>query len=111
MYMQVRIVEDQLQITDEFYSSYRGRYLETKILPLVDIERIEANVGPKGGMHTWAVKGYDVNYSNKEYYKGRERDIEIFTGDRKNSHLIDEIRQLLPTIEYREKVEDGGAPW
>ena len=107
----VRIVEDQLQITDQFYSSYRGRYTETKVIPLANIECIKAKVGVKGGMHTWALKGYDPNYSDNDYNKGSERDIDLFCGGRKNYHLIDEIMKALPHIKYHEKVEDGGAPW
>ena len=102
----VKIVEDYLFIRHEEYSEYKGRYMKTDVIPLADIECIKANVGPRGGMHSWAVKGY-----HPEYSENNDRDISIFSGDRKDSHLIDEIIKVLPEIKYHEKVEDGGAAW
>jgi len=103
--------DDYLHINSQAYSSYKGRYMHTTIIPIEDIECIKASVGKQGGMHTWSVKGYNAEYSNSSYNKGKERDIDIFSGDRKNSELIDEIRELLPKLKYKEKVETGGAPW
>lgn len=105
----VILKDNHLYITHEYYDY--GRKIGRKIIPVEDIECIKATVGPKGGMHSWSIRGYHAVYSNESYNKGKERDIEIFNGGRKDQYLIEQIQSLLPNCEYHERVEGGGAPW
>lgn len=102
-----KLVDNYLHINSQAYSQYQGRYMHTTVIPLEDIEYIKATVGKQGGMHTWAIRGYNPEYSDTK----KDRDVTIYSGDRKDSELIDEIRDLLPKLKYKEKVEGGGAPW
>lgn len=88
--------DNQLLITSQYYSSIRGRYMDTTAIDIADIKSITAKVGPQGGMHTWSVNG---------------KDGELYYGDRKDSELIEQITKLIPKIKYIEKKEKGGAPW
>lgn len=103
------LVDNHLHITYQYYDN--GHRVGKDIIPVADIECIKAKVGPQGGMHTWSVRGYDSRYSNESYNKGKERDIELYCGDRKDKELIEQIIKLLPNCKYHEKKEDGGAPW
>lgn len=103
------IKDNHLYITYEIYDY--GYRTKQKIIPLENIECIKANVGKRGGMHTWSIRGYDPEYSNQEYNKDRKRDIQLFCGDRKDTDLLALIRELLQNCNYREATEDGGAPW
>lgn len=105
----VTLENNHLYITYEYYDY--GRKVGRKIIPVKNIECIKANVGARGGMHTWSVIGYNPEYSNESYNKGKEREQSIHSGDRKDSHLIDEIIELMPNIKYIEIKENGGAPW
>lgn len=98
----VVLKDNHLYITYESYPGY-----DKKIIPVEDIECIKANVGVRGGMHTWDLRGDNERYS-RLYDK---RDVPIFSGDRKNADLIEKIMAVLPNIKYHEKVENGGAPW
>ena len=88
---------DKLYITSETYSSFRGRYMDTTVVEVSDIDCIKAKVGKQGGMHTWAIKDKEDN--------------DLYYGDRKDSDLIEQITKLMPKIKYHKKVEGGGAPW
>lgn len=101
--------DKHLYITYEIYDY--GYRTEQKIIPVKDIECIKATVGKKGGMHTWSLKGYDPEYSEMEWHKDNPRDVDIYTGDRKDTELIKQITELLPNCKYYEQTEDGGAPW
>lgn len=101
--------DNHLYINYEVYNY--GLKTKQKIIPVEDIECIKASVGIKGGMHTWSLRGYNPEYSNESYNKGRERDITIYSGDRKDSELIEQITELLPNCKYIETVESGGASW
>jgi len=103
------IKDNHLYITYEYYDY--GHKVGRKIIPLEDIECIKAKVGKKGGMHTWSLRGYHPEYSDKDYNKDRRRDIEIYCGDRKDTDLIDQITKLLPNLKYIEETESGGAAW
>ena len=98
--------DNHLYITYESYPGY-----DTKIIPVEDIECIKANVGVRGGMHTWSLRGYHPRYSTSDWSKGKERDMEIFSGGRKSTDLIEKIMVVLPDLKYIKKVENGGAPW
>lgn len=104
-----KLEDHHLYITYEYYDY--GRRTGRKIIPVSDVECIKATVGPQGGMHSWSVVGYHPEYSDMEYNKGKERDIEIFSGGRKNSELIGKIMELMPDIKYIEQKENGGAAW
>ena len=97
--------DNHLHITYEIYDY--GVKQKRKIIPVSDIECIKASVGVRGGMHSWSLRGDNLEY--KDLYPAR--DVPIFSGDRKNSDLIDKIMELLPNLEYIEKVESGGAAW
>lgn len=103
------IKDNHLYITYEIYDF--GYKTKQKIIPLENIECIKATVGVRGGMHTWSLRGYDPEYSGDEWHKDNPRDIEIYSGDRKDTELIDQIRELIPSCKYLEKVESGGSPW
>lgn len=105
--VKAEIKEDKLHITSEYYDIYKGRYTDTTIVPVEDVERIEAKVGPRGGMHVWSVIGYNPKYSKDK----SDRSVQVYNGDRKDSELIEQIVKLLPKIKYDEKTENGGAPW
>jgi len=101
--------DNHLHIT---YDSYDyGHRERRKIIPVEDIECIKASVGVRGGMHTWSVRGYDPEHSEYDWNKNKKRDVEIFSGDRKSTDLIEKIMVVLPDLKYIEKVENGGAPW
>lgn len=101
----VTIKDNHLHITYSYYDY--GNQVGRKIIPLEDIECIKATVGKQGGMHTWSLRGYSPEYSKNK----NDRDIQIHSGDRKNTELIDMILALLPNCEYKETIEGGGAPW
>jgi hypothetical protein len=101
--------DNHLHITYEYYDY--GNREGHKIIPIEDIECIKATVGSKGGMHTWYLMGYHPEYSNLKWQKDNPRDVELYSGDRKDAELIDQITTLLPNCKYIEKVESGGAPW
>jgi hypothetical protein len=101
----VELKDNHLHITYEVYDY--GPKQKRKIIPIKDIECIKARVGSRGGMHTWDLRGDSVEY--RDIYP--ERDVPIFSGDRKNSDLIEKIMVLLPDIKYLEETENGGAPW
>lgn len=103
------IKDNHLYITYDYYDY--GHQEGRKIIPLKDIECIKAKVGTKGGMHTWSIRGYHPEYSERDWNKDKKRDIEIFSGDRKNTELIEQITNLLPNCEYLEEVESGGSAW
>lgn len=103
------VKDNHLYITYEVYDY--GYRTKQKIIPLEDIECIKANVGARGGMHTWSLRGYNPEYSNEEWHKDNPRDVEIFSGDRKDSELIEQITKLLPNCKYYETTEEGGSPW
>jgi hypothetical protein len=105
----VELKDNHLYITYNYYDY--GYRIGHKIIPVKDIECIKAKIGTQGGMHTWSIRGYDPKYSNESYNKGKERDQEIYCGDRKDTELIDQIKKLLPNIKYYKKVEGGGSPW
>ncbi len=105
----VELKDGHLYITYEYYDY--GHQIGRKIIPIEDIEYIKATVGVRGGMHGWSIKGYNPQYSEHEYNKKCKRDIEIFSGGRKTSELIGQIRKLLPDCKYVETVEGGGTPW
>jgi hypothetical protein len=94
--------DNHLYITYESYPGY-----DSKIIPVENIECIKANVGVRGGMHTWSLRGHEERYAN--IYE--PRDVPIFSGDRKSTDLIEKIMVVLPDLKYVEKVENGGAPW
>lgn len=104
----VVLKDNHLYISYEVYDY--GIRTKQKIIPVENIEYIKANVGKRGGMHTWSIKGYHPEYS-ESIYKDKPRDVDIFTGDRKDTHLIKQITDLLPNCKYIEVQEDGGAPW
>ena len=103
------IKDNHLYITYEYYDY--GHKQGRKIIPIEDIECIKATVGTKGGMHTWSVRGYHPQYSERDWHKDKKRDVELFCGDRKDTELIEQITKLLPDCKYIEEVEDGGSPW
>lgn len=103
------IKDNHLYITYEVYDY--GYRTKQKIIPVEDIECIKANVGVRGGMHTWSLRGYSHEYSESEWHKDNPRDVEIYTGDRKDTDLIEQITKLLPDCKYHETVETGGAAW
>ena len=105
----VTLQDNHLHITYDYYDY--GHRTGRKIIPVGDIECIKATVGPKGGMHTWSLRGYHPEHSESEWNKDRKRDISIYEGDRTDSELIKQITDLLPSCKYYEKVEGGGAPW
>jgi hypothetical protein len=105
----VELKDNHLYITYEYYDF--GYQTGRKIIPVEDIECIKATVGTKGGMHTWSIRGYHPEYSEKDWNKDKKRDIEIYCGDRKDSDLIDKVMELLPDCKYYETVESGGAGW
>ena len=108
--MNTAILKDNhLHITYEYYDN--GHRIGRKIIPVGDIECIKATVGPQRGMHTWSVRGYHPEYSEQDYNKDRKRDIEIYSGDRKDTELIKQITKLLPNCKYYEKEESGSSPW
>lgn len=94
----VKLEDSKLYITSEYYSMYRGRYMDTTVVDVSDISYIKAEVGVRGGMHAWSVKSKDDDRT-------------LYSGDRKDSEIIQEIMKLLPKVKYLEKVEGGGAPW
>lgn len=102
------IIDNHLYLTYEIYDY--GYRTKQKIIPVKDIECIKAKVGKRGGMHTWSIRGYHPEYSNS-IYKDNPRDVAIFTGDRKDTDLIDQILEVMPKLDYYEEVEDGGSPW
>lgn len=97
--------DNHLHISYEVYDY--GIKQKRKIIPVEDIECIKANVGVRGGMHMWSIRGDNAEY--EDIYP--KRDVPIFYGDRKNSELINKIMELLPNLKYIEKVESGGAGW
>lgn len=101
----VELKDNHLHITYEVYDY--GMKTRRKIIPVADIECIKAKVGVRGGMHTWDVRGDSIEY--RDIYP--ERDVPIFSGDRKDSDLIEKIMAVLPDIKYFEEVEAGGSPW
>lgn len=105
----VKLEDNHLYITYDYYDY--GHRVGRQIIPIKDIECIKAKVGRQGGMHTWSIRGYHPEYSKEDYNKGKERDVEIYSGDRKDRELIEQILKLLPNCKYYEKVEGGGAPW
>lgn len=104
----VMLKDNHLYITYEYYDY--GHRTGRKIIPVEDIDCIKAKVGTKGGMHTWSIRGYHPEYS-ESIYKDKPRDVEIFNGDRKDTHLIEQITDLLPDCKYIKEVESGGAAW
>jgi len=105
------IKDNHLYIRYEVYYEYSGLTTKTKIIPLKDIKYIEAKVGKRGGMHLWYLCGYHPEYSELEYNKDEKFDQHLHTGDRKDTDLLDKIREVLPNVKYIEEVEGGGAPW
>ena len=101
--------DNHLYITYDYYDY--GQREGRKIIPIEDIERIVANVGKRGGMHTWSLRGYHPEYSELDYNKDKKRDIEIYIRDRKDCDLIEQIITLLPDCKYFEITESGGAAW
>ena len=105
----VVIRDKHLYITYQYYDN--GHRTDRKIIPIEDVECIEATFGPRGGLHLWYLKGYHPEYSNLDYNKKEKRNQELFVGDRKDYHILQQVRDLLPNVEYREETESGGAPW
>jgi hypothetical protein len=103
------IKDNHLYITYEYYDN--GHQEGRKIIPLEDIECIKADIGVRGGMHTWSIMGYNPEYSERDWHKDNPRDVAIFSGGRKDTELIKQITKLLPDCKYIERVESGGSPW
>lgn len=101
------IKDNHLHITYEYYDY--GHQIGRKIIPLEDIECLKATYGPRGGLHSWSINGYDPQYSDSGYFEDEKRDIAIFSGGRKTADLIEQIQKLLPNLKCHEKVESGGA--
>lgn len=97
------IKDNHLYITYEVYDY--GIQIKRKIIPLEDIECIKAVFGPRGGLHSWSIRGDSAEYRNL-YDK---RDVPLHSGGRKSWDLIEKIQKLLPDLKYVEETESGGA--